>query len=150
MSHRPGAKASSDFATFPVASYIKVSLVYIFFLTVSLKPYNDILCFIGQGREAGGNHVCWPCCHPMFPWTGTSAPPRALTAAASASAPPAHGLRRSHATFSSSFCPSITFAFHSSAVDLICNTLALILPHKMDVLVVVNLKMKSVTFSSLI
>lgn len=46
--------------------------------------------------------------------------------------------------------PDITFAFHYSGVDLICNTLALILPHKMDVLVVFNVKMKSVTFSSLI
>lgn len=31
VSHRPGAKASSDFATFPVSSYIKVNLVHMFF-----------------------------------------------------------------------------------------------------------------------
>lgn len=88
----------------------------------------------------------------MFPWPGASAPARALAAAAAASAPPPHGLRLtdrfeltakvSFLLIPSSFFPIITFAVHYSGVDLICIALALIQPHKIDVLIVFDVKKK--------
>lgn len=108
ISHNPGAKASSDFATFPVSSFVKVNLVLhtisdccpsqelLIFKEIAVThvtfTHLHVCRFLGQGREAGGNSVCRACCHPMHPRPGTSAPPRPVPAAAAPSAPPPHDL----------------------------------------------------------
>uniref|UniRef100_A0A3B4YQS7 Dynactin subunit 1 n=1 Tax=Seriola lalandi dorsalis TaxID=1841481 RepID=A0A3B4YQS7_SERLL len=115
VSYQPGAKASSDFATFPVSSFVKVKAygaytphhfqditkLYVFHSDFSTCERNYIsyimctypTCFLGQRREEGRNSVGRSCFHSMQPWTGTSPPPHPITAAAAASPLPPHGIR---------------------------------------------------------
>lgn len=65
VSHRPGAKAPSDFATFPVSSFIKVTLPPVF---LQRRSFNTGICSVSQAKEEkqGGTRlvgrVSIPCC----------------------------------------------------------------------------------------
>lgn len=101
VSFQPSAKASTDFATFPVSSFIKVKYKQHtdhFWGEFSRCLYDiyifcSFFCFSGQGGKAGRNSVCGSCCNPLHPWAGASSPPGPVSAAAAKSALPAHGLR---------------------------------------------------------